>query len=108
MSGAASLAGDMPGRTNGRFPTCISRRHLNSPRTPKGHGPRIDRDRRALQIATDGSQQANFICQRFSHDRIRLLTLDIASLFHGMRCRARPAAGPGSRKSSRTVSAVRA
>lgn len=85
----------MPGWPDGRFPTCISRRHLNPLRTPKGHGSWIDRHWRALKIANHGSQQANFICQRFSHERILLPTFNIALLFNGTKCGARPAGGTG-------------
>jgi hypothetical protein len=42
------IEGVMAGRTNGRFPSLIFRRHLNSLSTPEGYGSRIDRDRRAL------------------------------------------------------------
>ena len=44
---------------------------------------RIDRDRRALKIANNGSQQANFICKRFSHEPILSPAFNIASLLSG-------------------------
>jgi hypothetical protein len=41
----------------------LLRRNLKSLRTPEGRGPRIDRDRSALKIPHNRSEQANFLRQ---------------------------------------------